>query len=300
MALSLTEKHRPKTLADVYGQGYVVSQLTAFLDNPYSCGMLFHGRTGTGKTSAAHALAGELGIDIPEGEWGGWFTISAGDQTADMVRETIRKARTTPMGSKNGYRMILVDEADRMGKPVRYLWLSMLEDLPPKTIVVFTTNHKADFEDRFIDRIGSDCYEFAHDGPTLLQDAQGLIRSVWERETGSADGAPDAASVPGLIDKDGAISMRRVVSSLTGPLRAWHAAHAVKPTPAPVKPPASVAPALDDPKPVRKDLNGLELPSHGYRKPRAVESMPYKLVPPGDPQRTFDFSFWSTRMPATA
>jgi hypothetical protein len=62
--LSITEKYRPKNLAALRGHARIVAMLKSFTKNPCSKAFLFSGPAGTGKTSAAYAIAGELGCDF--------------------------------------------------------------------------------------------------------------------------------------------------------------------------------------------------------------------------------------------
>src|SRR5437016_587114 len=87
-AASLVEKYRPRCLAELLGQPDVRSALETFVTAPYPAAMLFVGETGMGKTSAAYALAYELGCLPEDGELGGLYEIPSGSQTADSVRET--------------------------------------------------------------------------------------------------------------------------------------------------------------------------------------------------------------------
>jgi replication-associated recombination protein RarA len=241
---NLCERHRPASLDQIVGQGLAVWQLKAFVDAPYSAGWLFSGPTGTGKTSAAIALAGDLGIPVIDGAFGGHFRVNSGEQSADAVREVLRIARMTPLiGS--GWRMIQVEEADRMAsEAVRNLWLSGLEDLPPRTVVVMTTNHPDKIEQRLLDRL--ERLDFRSDGHQLAQDGQALIDRVWKAETGRDD-APTIASLPGVV-RNGQISFRRVVAALEPMLRSL--------------PRLAPAPA---PRPSRRDLTGKVLPPIGDR-----------------------------------
>ena len=54
------------------------------------------------------------------------------------------------MGS--GWRVVVVNECDRMALPAETLWLDALERLPPRTVIVFTTNDPARLSRRFRDR----------------------------------------------------------------------------------------------------------------------------------------------------
>lgn len=227
--VALTEKHRPRTLADLAGQADAVRQLGAFLDAPHPVAFLFDGPTGVGKTSAALALANDLGVDP---DWG-LHRIGSGEQDGEAVATALRALRFVAPGS--GWKMILVDEADFMSQKAAQLWLSALEDLPPRSVIVFTTNHVGRFPDRFMDRL--ERITFRSDGETLLADAQALVSRVWAEETGRSD-APSVAALPGLVDSCGHLSFRRVVSALA-PLVREARRRAAAP---PVAPPAAPVP----------------------------------------------------------
>jgi DNA polymerase III delta prime subunit len=83
---ALIHKYRPRRLAQVLGQAQVTRSLKQFVKKPYPTPMLFHGESGTGKTSAAYALAHELGCSVDDAELGGLFEIASGEQTAETVR----------------------------------------------------------------------------------------------------------------------------------------------------------------------------------------------------------------------
>src|ERR1700716_4308654 len=99
-------KYRPRQLAEVLGQPSVVSGLASFAAEPYPTAFLFAGESGTGKTSAAHALARELGIDADAEEMGGLFEVPSGELTADAVRAAMRGLHYCPMFSRTGWRML--------------------------------------------------------------------------------------------------------------------------------------------------------------------------------------------------
>jgi replication-associated recombination protein RarA len=209
---SMAERHRPKNLTDMVGQGYVVFRLETFLESPYSTAFLFEGPTGIGKTTAALAIASALGAI----EFGGLEIIRSGEQDAESVERVLRDLRYTPMlGS--GWKVIIADEADLMSPKAGHLWLSALEDLPAKSVVIFTTNRASKFQDRFLDRC--ERFTFEADSTTHLHDAQLLINRIWAVEARSATGhlladSPSASELPGILDSNGQISYRRIVRAL--------------------------------------------------------------------------------------
>lgn len=241
---SLTETYRPQQLSEMVGQGLVVKRLQDFLDAPHSTAFLFEGPTGVGKTTAALCLAAELGAV----EYGGLHRIDSGMQDAEAVATSLDNLRYTPMlGS--GWKVVIVDEADYMSPKAQQLWLSALEDLPPRSLIIFTTNKTEKFADRFLDRC--ERFAFQANGAMLLQDAQALINLIWTRE-GRTDRAPNVAELPGLLDANKQLSFRRVVRALEPLVRSTRPADpapSVPETPPPptnrVRTPATLLNSID-------------------------------------------------------
>src|SRR5262245_4662481 len=136
--MNLTEKYRPRRVADLRGQPWVVHQLTLWLEEPVSCAFVFSGATGVGKSTAARLIAAELGI-VLEVECGGLHQIASGEQTGESVRKAVRSCCFTPFFG-SGWHCLVVNEADAMTANAAYTWLDVLESLPPRTVVIFTTN----------------------------------------------------------------------------------------------------------------------------------------------------------------
>ncbi|MBE3123229.1 MAG: AAA family ATPase [Acidobacteria bacterium] len=211
---ALTEKYRPTSLKAIWGQEAVVKWLKNFADFPYPTALLFEGETGTGKTSAAVALAGALGCDLSQKppEFGGVHSVASGEQTADTVRETCRLMWNSPF-SGSGWKVVIVNEADRMALPAETIWLDRLESLPQRTVVIFTTNNSERLSQRFKDRCTR--LGFESDAAKLRPAAQRFVAAVWKAETGKK---PDAAKIREVIDAtecDGQLSFRRLVQETT-------------------------------------------------------------------------------------
>jgi hypothetical protein len=202
--IRLTDKYRPRYLTDLVGQGAAVYRLNRFVETPYSEAFLFYGDTGTGKSSAAEALANELGVNR---DWA-FHHVKSGMMDQDAVEDVVRCMRYAVPNA--GWRLVLADEAEAMSPKAKQLWLSVLEELPQRTVIVFTTNYLAKFEPRFIDRCQS--VAFMSDADLLSQDAAVLFGTIWAEE-GMPGDPPDVYSLPGVLDRS-TVSFRRVVRAL--------------------------------------------------------------------------------------
>jgi hypothetical protein len=234
----ITEKYRPQCFDDVYGQPAVIERLRAFVANPYPKGFLFAGDTGSGKSSCALALATELGIDQRTTSISaGLIRLHAGAINTNEVSQAFARLRFAAGGS--GWKMIIADEADTMSSTAKVNWLSFLEQMPPKSVVVFTSNHDGRFEQRFVDR----CIvvPFESRSELLMDEAQRLFARIWRAE--GLPGEPYAVADLDLVRR-GVLSFRRVVSAIE-PFVAAHAAGTVY-TPPP-RPPVVPVPNVPTP-----------------------------------------------------
>jgi DNA polymerase III delta prime subunit len=207
---TLVERYRPRTLDEIVGQDAAVRALKRFARAPYPAAFLFEGATGVGKTSAAWALAGALGCGIDEKppELGGVYVIASGEQTADGVREAVGRLWQVPFFGK-GWKVLVVNEADRMSRSAETIWLDALESLPPRAVVVFTTNSTRDLSARFLDRTTRVVFE--GDPRRLARPVSKLLRSIWIRETGERPEAKTIREVVTEAATDEWLSIRRAL-----------------------------------------------------------------------------------------
>ncbi|MDD1666263.1 MAG: replication factor C large subunit [Methanomicrobiales archaeon] len=103
------ERYRPRTLADLVGNGPAAKAMYEWARSwgPGRKPLLLHGKAGTGKTSAAHALARDMGWEILE--------LNASDQrTRDVIERVAGVAGVTASLSGASRRLIVFDEADNL------------------------------------------------------------------------------------------------------------------------------------------------------------------------------------------
>jgi replication factor C subunit 2/4 len=207
--MALAEKYRPSRLVDMVGQDQAVSAMHRWLSSPYPMAWLLVGGSGCGKTSAGFCLARELGVGMDQQEFGGFYQVASGEQTAESVRRLAKLLRNLPMFG-SGWKLVIVNEVDCMSAQAEAVWLDVLENLPPHTVIVFTTNKADKLSDRFADRCTSLRFRSAVDD--VKQAAQALVRRVWAAE--GLPGEPDAAFKSAKVICDGHISFRRCVEAV--------------------------------------------------------------------------------------
>jgi len=179
--MNILEKYAPRALSDVIGQPTVIASLSAFVRNPTSCAFVFSGSTGVGKSCTAIALAHELGCAVDEAELGGLLEIPSGKQDGKAVEEMLRQLRLRPLFG-SGWKVAIINEADFMTSTAEGIWLDGLEHLPPKTVIVFTTNHIHSLSRRLIGRC--ETYAFDSDSEQFQAALHSFVAKIVRRETG--------------------------------------------------------------------------------------------------------------------
>ncbi|WP_336035604.1 replication factor C small subunit [Halobacterium yunchengense] len=147
------EKYRPDRLADVVGHESITERLESYVARDDLPHLLFAGPAGTGKTTAAVAIAKELyGDDWQEN----FMELNASDERGiDVVRDRIKNFARTSFGGYD-YRVIFLDEADALTDDAQSALRRTMEQFSENTRFVLSCNYSS----KIIDPIQSRCAVF--------------------------------------------------------------------------------------------------------------------------------------------
>ncbi len=191
----LADRYRPQTWAEVVGNDKAVEKIAALTAQAReardSLVLLLTGPAGVGKSTVARLVAKALGADDCHVEH-----IPSGKCSADRVREVEDTlAHSAMFGS--GWRVIIVEEVDKIAPQAQSLWLTLLETMPHKCAVVFTSNTRHDelfggIDSPFVSR----CYPvwFNTQGFATRDGAPGpgAQRLKWIAQREGINGKPDS------------------------------------------------------------------------------------------------------------
>lgn len=171
------EKYRPKSLTGIISQTLTVQSLQEFVKKKTLPHLIFAGPAGTGKTSAAMSLIYDFigTINIPPD------TILEKNASDEVRMKNLGQIKNfvfhRGITNTNGYKFVILDEADNIPKAVQSAFRRIIEMAPSNVKFIFMCN----FVEKIIDPLLSRCAIFRF-YPLPRKDFQNCISLIAKRE----------------------------------------------------------------------------------------------------------------------
>ena len=157
------EKYRPQDLNGFVGDGTVRTKIQEYLKTGKLQNLLLFGPAGTGKTSLAKLVVGQLGADH--------LYINASDERGiDTIRDKI-----IPFASSigfNGLKVVILDESDYLTAQAQATLRNVMESFSASCRFILTCNYL----DRIISPLQSRCMAFGITPPSKKEVGQHILR----------------------------------------------------------------------------------------------------------------------------
>ncbi len=136
-----TEKYRPKLLSEIKGQEDITSRLEAFVKVKNFPHLMFAGPAGTGKTTAALAIAHELYGET----WAdNILELNASDERGiDIIRNKVKDFARTKALEGIPFKIIYLDESDALTKEAQHALRRIMEDYTQTVRFVLSCNYSS-------------------------------------------------------------------------------------------------------------------------------------------------------------
>ncbi len=169
------EKYRPKSLDEMVNQEEIVKRLKTFVKTKNMPHLLFAGPAGTGKTTAAHALAHDL-----YGEYYRQYMLelNASDERGiNIIREKVKEFARSKTPPDIPFKIVLLDEADNMTADAQQALRRLMELYSATTRFILIANYPS----KIIDPIQSRCAFFRFQ-PLKKEDVVARLKYIAENE----------------------------------------------------------------------------------------------------------------------
>ncbi len=169
------EKYRPRSLDEIVNQEEIVKRLKKFVEEKNMPHLLFVGPPGTGKTTAAHALAHDL---YGENYRQYMLELNASDERGiDTIRTKVKEFARSRTPPNVPFKIVLLDEADNMTADAQQALRRLMEMYTASTRFILIAN----FPSKIIEPIQSRCAIFRFT-PLKKEDVVSRLRWICEQE----------------------------------------------------------------------------------------------------------------------